>query len=138
MQTTKNSILQHVQDMTMPPPWSLYSWPAVFCQANAREQLRFVHLGTRITTFGDRSHPSTGQTIWGECSGHTDAGLAWDWVQIDQGVLAMADPMCVVTNLRLVSDQGEVLTPRESALHFSRLVRALPWQDAVWQALKRA
>ncbi len=50
----------------------------------------------------------------------------------------MADPMCVVTNLRLLGQQGEVMTARESALHFSRLVRQLPWQDEVWRALHAA
>jgi hypothetical protein len=138
MPTKMNSIMQHVRDMTMPPPWALYSWPAVFCQAAAQQQLRFVHLGTRIATVGERGNPPSGQTIWGECTSDADAGLAWDWVDIGNGVLAMADPMCVVTNLRLLGSQGEVMTARESALHFSRLVRQLPWQDEVWRALHAA
>ena len=36
--------------------------------------------------------------------------MAWDWIQIARGVVAMADPMAVVTNLRLVGSEGEVLT----------------------------
>ena len=138
MPTNDSFTMPNVQAMTMPPPWALYSWPAVFCQANAEKRLRFVHLGTRVTTPGDPVHPPAGQTVWGVCSTDPGAGLAWDWVQISQGVVAMADPMCVVTNLRLVGPSGEVLTANESALHFNRLVCQLPWQDEVCRALKAA
>ncbi len=50
----------------------------------------------------------------------------------------MANPMCVVTNLRLVSERGDVLSVNESALYYNRLVSALPWQDEVWRLLKTA
>jgi hypothetical protein len=125
-------------NMAMPPPWSLYSWPTVFCQANPRRTLQFVHLGTRVTHSGSGQSPPSGHTVWGECSLNQDAGLAWDWVQICDGVVAMVDPMCVVTNLRLVGEQGQVLTSREAALYLGRLVRQLPWQDEVLSVLLAA
>ena len=62
--------------------------------------------------------------------------MAWDWVQIAHGVVAMADPMSLVTNLRLVSDQGEVLTVHESARYLNEFVRRLPWQQEVQIALR--
>jgi hypothetical protein len=74
--------------------------------------------------------------MWGECSPDHEAGLAWDWVEIAQGLVVLADPMCVVTNLRLVGEQGQVLTGREAAPHFARLVHELPWQDEVLVALQ--
>lgn len=76
--------------------------------------------------------------MWAEQGDTPGAGLAWDWVQIGSGVLAMANPMCVVTNLRLVSEHGDVLSVNESALYYNRLVSALPWQDEVWRLLKAA
>ena len=124
---------------TMPPPWALYSWPAVFCQANAKRRLRFVHLGTCVTSHRESGLPAAGQTVWRAGGAEMDgAGLAWDWVQIGCGVVAMADPMCVVTNLRLVGPHGEVLTANESALHLNRWVNQLPWQDEVWRVLQAA
>ncbi len=63
--------------------------------------------------------------------------MAWDWVQIARGVVAMADPMAVVTNLRLVSDEGTLLSAPESARHINRIVRDLPWQHEVEVALRR-
>jgi hypothetical protein len=49
--------------------------------------------------------------------------MAWDWMQIARGVVAMADPMAVVTNLRLVGTEGEVLTAHEAACFLNELVR---------------
>ena len=62
--------------------------------------------------------------------------MAWDWVQIAHGVVAMADPMSLVTNLRLVGEQGEVLTVHESARYLNEFVRLLPWQHEVQIALR--
>ena len=62
-------------------------------------------------------------------------GVAWDWVQVSRGVVAMADPMCVVSNLRLIGAQGEVLTAWESARHLNQIVYGLPWQGEVQRAL---
>lgn len=62
--------------------------------------------------------------------------MAWDWIQIAHGVVAMADPMSLVTNLRLVGDQGEVLTSCESARYLNEFVRLLPWQHEVQIVLR--
>ena len=122
----------------MPPPWALYAWPAIFCQANVKRRARFVHLGTRVTTVGEPGTPCSGQTVWSEHLDEGEAGLAWDWIEIADGVVAMANPLCVVTNLRLVGEHGELLAARESALHLSRLVCQLPWQDEVCRAVQEA
>ena len=76
-----------------------------------------------------------GQTLWAWHSADGDMGMAWDWVQLTPGVVAMADPMAVVTNLRLVGEEGEELTAYEAALHFNAIVHALPWQHEVELAL---
>jgi hypothetical protein len=65
------------------------------------------------------------------------AGMAWDWVQIARGVVAIADPMSVVTNVRLIGEEGEVLTAVQSARYLNELVRTLPWQQEVQRALSQ-
>ena len=114
---------------TMPPPWVLHSWPAVYCQASWERKPRFVHLGTRVVSYGRSGAPSAGQTMWGEHLDEGEAGLAWDWVEVAHGVVAMADPLGVVTNLRLIGAEGQVLTAHAAALHIGRMVHDLPWQD---------
>ena len=76
-----------------------------------------------------------GQTIWAGTVAGGEAGMAWDWVEVAHGVVAMADPMSVIANLRIVSDDGEVLTAVEAALFLNGIVHALPWQDEVGRAL---
>jgi hypothetical protein len=141
MLTNNNTTIMPNTSLTnthTPPAWSLFSWPAVFCQANLRGQPRFVHVGTRIVRGGDDNCPLSGQTLWAQPLVDGHAGLAWDWVELTHGVVAMANPMGVVTNLRLVSHQGEVLTAHQAAVHISRLVHQIPWQDEVWRVLHAA
>jgi len=121
--------------MTPTTPWSIRAWPPVLWQAGRESQLRFQHLSTRVTPPGDRSSHTAGQTLWGGLSEEGEAGVAWDWVQIAGDVVAMADPMSVVTNLRLVGHEGEVLTALESARFLNEIVHALPWQTEVQRAL---
>ncbi len=61
--------------------------------------------------------------------------MAWDWIEIADGIVAMADPMSVVTNLRIVGGEGEVLTAQAAALYLTGIVHGLPWQNAVGLAL---
>lgn len=76
-----------------------------------------------------------GQTIWAGVIDGAEAGVAWDWVEIADGIVAMADPLSVVTNLRIVGNEGEVLTALEAARFINNIVHALPWQDEVGRAL---
>ena len=119
----------------MTPPWTLRAWPPVLWQADGAKKLQLFHLGTRVLSPGDGGNPSIGQTMWGGASTDGEAGVAWDWVQVMPGIVAMADPMSVVTNLRLLGPEGEVLTAWEAARHLNQIVHALPWQDEVQRAL---
>jgi hypothetical protein len=104
-------------------------------QAGREAQLHFQHLSTRVTLPGDRSARTAGQTIWGGSSASGEAGVAWDWIQISGDIVAMADPMSVVTNLRLIGNEGEVLTALEPPRYLNQIVPALPWQREVQRAL---
>jgi hypothetical protein len=49
----------------------------------------------------------------------------------------MSDPLGLVTNLKLLNDNGEELTNIEAAVRLHQLVHALPWQSEVQRALHR-
>lgn len=117
------------------PPWTLRSWPPVLWQLGARSRLQLRHVGTHVTHNGDEISPLAGQTIWASQAAEGEAGLAWDWVQLPLGILALADPMAVVSNLRIIGPEGEVLTAYEAVKHLNALVNTLPWQDEVERAL---
>jgi hypothetical protein len=104
-------------------------------QAERAARLHLVHLGTRVFNYGDSACPCSGQTLWGETSSEPSAGVAWDWIEVQDGVVAMADPLGVVTNLKLLDARGEALSAMEMAVHLNGLVHALPWQTEVQRAL---
>lgn len=119
-------------------PWSIRSWPPLLWQADGAAHLRFDHVNTQVFDDGDGERaPLSGQTVWRTESAEGAAGVAWDWVMLSQDVVAMADPMCVVTNLRLLGERGEVLTSWEAARHLSRIVYGLPWQGEVQRAVQQ-
>jgi hypothetical protein len=115
--------------------WSLRTWPPLWWQANRCDVLQLIHHQTTITSVDERLGRCAGQTIWCTRSDVGDAGVAWDWVQMPRGMVAMVDPMCVATNLRLLGDTGEVLTAFESARILNSIVYMLPWQREVRRAL---
>jgi hypothetical protein len=122
----------------MTPAWIVCAWPPLLWQASRAPQLHLTHLGTRVLNFGDDECPCTGQTLWGDEREAQSAGVAWDWVRLQPGVVAMADPLGLVTNLKLLDDDGEALTNVEVAVRLHQLVHALPWQNEVQRALHQA
>lgn len=118
--------------------WTIRAWPPLLWQAEGAAHLRFNHLETQVFPPSDEDAPVSGQTVWrSNAAEGGEAGVAWDWVMLSRDVVAMADPMCVVTNLRLLGDQGEVLTSWEAARHLSRIVYGLPWQGEVQRAVRQ-
>ena len=122
----------------MTPAWIVCAWPPLLWQASRAPQLHLTHLGTHVLSFGDEESPCSGQTLWGDSSARQSAGVAWDWVEVQAGVVAMADPLGLVTNLQLLDDHGEALTHIEVAVQLHQLVHALPWQSEVRRALHPA
>lgn len=117
-------------------PWTLRAWPPLLWQVTDMTPSGFRHLSTHVTP-ADGCVPCrlSGQTIWGGTVAGGNAGMAWDWVEVATGVVAMADPLSVVTNLRIIGDEGCVLTATQAARFLNGLVHALPWQDEVGRAL---
>lgn len=119
------------------PAWLVYAWPCVLWQATSAPDLHLVHLGTCVLNSGDETSPCAGQTLWGEAGIDRSTGVAWDWVEVHAGVVAMADPLGVVTNLRLLDADGEAMSQSRVAMHLSLLVHGLPWQTEVRRALQK-
>ena len=122
----------------MTPAWIVCAWPRISWQASCTPELHFVHLGTRVLNAGDDGALSAGQTLWGGPLTEGSAGVAWDWVELEQGIVAMADPFGLVTNLQLVGARGEVLSGMETAMRLNAFVRTLPWQHEVNRALQHS
>ena len=116
--------------------WSVRAWPPLLWQAEGASHIQLDHLDTQVFPVTAEQAPLSGQTVWRGAAAAGQVGVAWDWVMLSSDVVAMADPMCVVSNLRLLGKQGEVLTAWESARHLSQIVWGLPWQGEVQRALR--
>lgn len=119
----------------MTPAWIVCAWPTLLWQASRAPQLHLTHLGTHVLNFGDEACLCSGQTLWGDASDERTAGVAWDWVELQQGVVAMCDPLGLVTNLKLLDEEGEALNRVAAAVRLHQIVHALPWQTEVQRAL---
>ena len=104
-------------------------------QASRAPHLRLTHLGTHVSTSADAKQLCSGRTLWGDPSEYRVAGVAWDWVEIRDGGVAMADPLGLVTNLHVLDSRGEELTHLEVGIELHQPVHALPWQCEVKRAL---
>ncbi|MEO7152656.1 MAG: hypothetical protein ABIX46_13240 [Burkholderiaceae bacterium] len=123
--------------LPMTPAWTVYAWPPVLWQAARAPRLHLTHLGTSVLKADFASGPNSGQTLWAQSDrGDGSAGVAWDWIELRDGVVAIADPLGVITNLTLLDAHGEALSPVAAALHLNQLVHSLPWQTEVCRALQ--
>ena len=122
----------------MTPAWIVCAWPTLLWQASLAPQLHLTHLGTHVLNFGDEACLCSGQTLWGDESDERTAGVAWDWVELQQGVVAMCDPLGLVTNLKLLDEEGEALNRVAAAVRLHQMVHALPWQTEVQRALQHS
>jgi hypothetical protein len=74
-----------------------------------------------------------GQVLWGTRGDSGEVGLAWDWCEVRQ-VIALADPMTVLSNVQLVNDDGRRLPRAQELLYLNNAVHELCWQDEVRSA----
>jgi hypothetical protein len=103
-------------------------------QVEQLQRLQLRHLGTRVTNPGDQISRTAGQTIWASNVGG-QVGMAWDWIHLSRGIVAMADPLSVVTNLRLINADGDGLPMLETLRYLNEVVHTLDWQDEVEQVM---
>lgn len=120
----------------MTAAWQVVSWPPVLWQAEASKTLRLVHLNTEVLSGGDQDAPCSGHTVWGTQAPDGPAGMAWDWVQMPQGAVALTDPLALVTNVWLLDRTGQVLSPIQAAPRLNEIVHQLPWQREVMRAIE--
>ncbi len=112
--------------------WQVITWPTVTATADELLQAvkQFRHFGTSLQLESDASVLCSGSTVWGcEFSGKR-LGLAWEWVEVRPKVIAMQDPMTLLSNVD-VTDGSTVLENSGRLLKLHEVIFALPWQHHV-------
>ncbi len=98
---------------------------------------RFEHIGTV------QAHPSAtddydckhGQVVWGVPSGDLPVAVCWDWAEVRAGVVALANPMTVFSNVRLLAEDGAPLSHGQMLLELNGVIHELDWQRQLCEEL---
>jgi hypothetical protein len=113
------------------PAWQIASWNNVSVPlAEWNESIGLLcHLGTSSHIDEKESGLRYGQAVWGICArGDKWVGIAWDWREIRRGVVAMSDPMTVLSNLVFLDEAGRPVDSFKRVLHLNNAVFSLNWQ----------
>jgi hypothetical protein len=130
--------------------WMIKSWTTVewYLPETDATCARFRHVSTQLRDDGSGSGYRAGDTVWvsepdEDGDEHPDgletlsgrAGLAWEWVEVRPGVVMLADPNSVITNLQFVDKAQKKVTGLNKIVSANRLVHGLHWQDQVRRCL---
>lgn len=122
--------------MKDPRPWHVASWRDVSLALAQRQWMirRLAHRACSGQPDGELREGARGQVMWSCDTPQGPVGLSWDWFALRPGVLAMADPMNIVSNLVFVDDAGRPLAESQRIVELNNVVHALAWQPGVLRA----
>lgn len=113
------------------PPWAVTSMPMVWLDdcdpVSAARNFRLVS----VTAHSDAVGSDTvrhGQVLWASRLQRSEVAVAWDWVELPRKIIAMADPMQIVSNIQIRHEGDRWMNERHRILWLNDLVHALPWQ----------
>lgn len=119
------------------PAWQLIAWKPVLATLpefrRTLAQMRPLNepaagIGDGREGVGAVAAARQGQALWAASHGGEPLGLAWDWAEVRDQVVALCDPMKVLSNVRLLGDDGEPLGEAERIVHLNSAVHELDWQ----------
>jgi hypothetical protein len=118
------------------PAWQIIAWAPVVTTIEQFDKTitRFRHLATSVQGDASDHLPRHGQVLWGTEVDGRMVGVAWDWSEVKRNIVAMADPMRVVTNLTLVANDGSPLEQCERLVFLNNAIHDMVWQSDVVQA----
>ncbi len=121
------------------PVWTLISWPKVWLPAEEHRSLatQIQHLSTSVNADKSEEGCVCGQVLFGWQSSKEMIGVAWDWVAIGGRILAISDPMAIVSNVYFVSANGDTLQESARLVQLNNVINKLPWQRPVRRTLPR-
>lgn len=96
----------------------------------------FEHLHTTQCRECDDDGFPHGHVVWGTLRGATPMALCWEWAEVRLGVVAIFNPMNVLSNVRLVSESGQPLALGQTLLAFNSVVHEIDWQSRVCDELR--
>ncbi len=110
------------------PAWQLISWKPVLATVpefrRALVQMRPFAESDGEAAPGRRQ----GQELWATTHQGQRVGLAWDWAEVCDRVVALCDPMGVLSNVTLIDEHGELLDEAARVVCLNSAIHELDWQ----------
>ena len=95
-----------------------------------------MHVATRLSSQRVDHGPKYGSTVWRSLVDGASAHMAWNWMEVGRGSIAMVDPLQFTTNVRVLGRDGDILPSTQAALHYIRFTQRLAWQDEVLRIIQ--
>ncbi len=113
-------------------PWAVTAMPTVWLA-----ECDPIGLAHAMRPLGSTEHAAAagtellrfGQMLWGTRTPQGEVAIAWDWVELPQRVLVLADPMQILSNLQIKHADGHWMNERHRILWLNDLLATLPWQE---------
>ena len=120
--------------------WAIASLPVVYCSTELSDKVpsSMRPVEAKVHLREDAPGLSSGQTTW-VCE-HNGAlmALGWEWVEFRRGVVILADPMAILSNMQFLTYNGVVCPESQKVIALNGIVHALPWQAHVSAVLDAA
>ena len=78
-----------------------------------------------------------GESVWSCNSESGPLSIYFEWVEINPGVVALADPMAVFSNARLTEKENGSVAARDSVIELNSALFTMDWQARVCAFLCR-
>jgi hypothetical protein len=96
----------------------------------------FRHLHTVPSPDSDDDVLQHGHVIWGTLNGPMPMALCWEWAEVRLGVVVIFNPMNVLSNVRLLSEDGQPFSHGQTVLAFNSFVHEVNWQRGLCDELR--
>ncbi len=118
--------------------WMIKSWATLewYLPPETDKLPRFNLVGTQIRDDGSATGLRAGDTVWVAEGENADVGLAWEWIEVQPGIVMLADPNSIITNLQFVDSFSAPVSGLARTIAVNRIVHALPWQLPVCAQLR--
>lgn len=104
-------------------------WPKLRLRERRLQQLSLSPIASSIEV--DDRQGVHGRVVWASTIESTTAGVAWDWSELQPGVLVITNPLAVQSNIEIESDEGQLFPHMACVRAFNALVHTLPWQTVL-------
>ena len=94
----------------------------------ATQELRQISCHVRV----DRARCGLrrGEEIW-STRDELPIQIAWEWTEIQRHVVALFDPMNILSNVALIDGDGHALARSRRMLHLNNVVHRLDWRRSI-------